>query len=186
MTATIVLLNGAGSAGKSSLAKVIQTRASTPFLHVAMDAFLEMLPPGTFGNPDYYLFESSVDDGKPSMAVRSGPVMHRLLAGMRASVAALAAEGNNLIVDDVLVDDPAGTIADYERRLATFRFLKVGVHAPLDVLEERERARGDRAIGLSRHQFPRVHKGVSYDLEVDTSIATAEECAVTIVERYDL
>ncbi|MES0110599.1 hypothetical protein NKK46_13045 [Mesorhizobium sp. M0013] len=45
MTAKIVLLNGVGSAGKSSIARALQTIATEPFLHVQMDAFIDMLPP---------------------------------------------------------------------------------------------------------------------------------------------
>jgi len=44
MTAKIVLLNGVGSAGKSSIAKALQAITVEPFLHVQMDAFLKMLP----------------------------------------------------------------------------------------------------------------------------------------------
>ena len=44
MTARVVLLNGAGSAGKSTIARELQSITREPFLHVPMDAFLEMLP----------------------------------------------------------------------------------------------------------------------------------------------
>jgi chloramphenicol 3-O phosphotransferase len=56
----------------------------------------------------------------------------------------------------------------------------IGIHCPLDLLEERERARKDRTLGQARLQFERVHKFTLYDLEVDTSLAPAEECAATI------
>ena len=183
---TIILLNGASSSGKSSLAKAIQRKAAQPFVHVAMDAFLEMLPPGTFGHPDYYRFEETQQDGHRVTIVQSGPVLLRLLAGMRAAAAAMAAEGNNVILDDVLFDDPAQTLADYESRFAPYRFIRVGVHAPLEVLERRERDRGDRVIGLSRHQFSHVHRGMRYDMDVDTAAASPEECAAQIVAAFGL
>ena len=56
----------------------------------------------------------------------------------------------------------------------------VGVRCPLDVLEERERARKDRTLGQSRLQHEIVHRGLTYDLEVDTSLLTAMECAEQI------
>ena len=40
----VIILNGIGSVGKSSMAKALQAITSKPFLHVAMDAFLDMLP----------------------------------------------------------------------------------------------------------------------------------------------
>lgn len=39
----IIILNGAGSAGKSSIAKALQAITNEPFLHVAMDDFLDIL-----------------------------------------------------------------------------------------------------------------------------------------------
>jgi chloramphenicol 3-O phosphotransferase len=70
--------------------------------------------------------------------------------------------------------------------LAGFALFTVGVFAPLDVLEARERERGDRTIGLARWQYDRVHTGKSYDLEVDTSRTSAMECAKTIQRKFEL
>jgi chloramphenicol 3-O phosphotransferase len=60
------------------------------------------------------------------------------------------------------------------------------VLAPLDVLEARERARGDRMIGLAHRQFRHVHSGLRYDLAVDTAKATAAECAELIRREFGL
>jgi len=123
------------------------------------------------------------EDGKPSVVIRSGPLAERVFQGMRHAIAAMAAQGNNLIVDDVLT---GGEKAEYLRLLSSFELFLVGVFAPLEVLEERERARGDRLIGLARWQYERVHAGIAYDLEVDTSRATAQECAELIRRRFGL
>ena len=58
--------------------------------------------------------------------------------------------------------------------------------APLDVLEAREIARGDRAIGLARWQFDKVHRGMTYDFEIDTSTLTPDACAAAIMQRFGL
>lgn len=181
--ACIVLLNGAGSAGKSSIARALQAIVATPFLHVQMDAFLDMLPAAYQDHPDAFAFETGEQDGAPALEIRSGPVGERLMRGMRRAVAALAAAGNDLIVDDVMLGDE---MADYEALLAGFRVCKVGVFAPLDVLEAREAARGDRMIGLARWQVDRVHAGRTYDLEVDSAALTPAECARAIAERFGL
>jgi len=60
------------------------------------------------------------------------------------------------------------------------------VFAPLDVPEERERRRGDRDIGLARWLFDRVHRDISYDLEIDTSRASAMDCAAQIKLEFSL
>lgn len=67
--------------------------------------------------------------------------------------------------------------AEYLELLNGHQVMTVGMFAPLDILEERERQRGDRMIGLARWQFDRVHAGVDYDLQIDTSTATPEESA---------
>ena len=53
----------------------------------------------------------------------------------------------------------------------------IGVKCPLEELERREQARGDRQIGFARWQFERVHQYGSYDLEIDTFQSTPEDCA---------
>lgn len=183
MTAKIVLLNGVGSAGKSSIARALQTITTEPFLHVQMDAFLDMLPEALQNHADGFSFETVLEDGRPSVVIRSGPVGARTMRGMRHAIAAMAGQGNNLIVDDVIFSDE---IAEYRELLSGFELHLVGVTAPLEVLEAREAARGDRLPGLARWQYPRVHKGVDYDLEVDSSRLTPLECARRIRERFQL
>jgi chloramphenicol 3-O phosphotransferase len=173
----VIILNGVGSAGKGSIAKALQAIASRPYLHVEMDAFLAMLPDRYFSHPDGLIFETTEEGGKPSVIIKTGVVAERLLSGMRRAVAALASAGNDLIVDDVMVD---GELADYRALLKAFDVSVVGVFASLDVLEARERQRSDRMVGLARWQYDKVHKGRAYDFTVDTSTATPLECAELI------
>jgi chloramphenicol 3-O phosphotransferase len=178
--ARIVILNGVGSAGKGSIAKALQAIASRPYLHLEMDAFLSMLPElpeRYFSHTDGLIFETIAEEGKPSVVIKTGVVAERLLSGMRRAVAALASAGNDLIVDDVMVD---GELADYRSLLAAFDLSVVGVYASLDVLEARESLRSDRMVGLARWQYDKVHEGRDYDFTVDTSTATPLECAELI------
>jgi len=179
----IVLLNGVGSSGKSSIAKALQTKTAEPFLYVAMDAFIDMLPESSWGHPDGLAFETVQEDGKPSVIIKTGPVAERAFRGMRHGIAAMAAQGNNLIVDEVLLGSEK---AEYAELLSPFEVSMVGVFAPLEVLEARELQRGDRLIGLARWQYDRVHADMTYDLEVDTSRATPMECADLIRRKFGL
>lgn len=155
MTAGIVLLNGVGSAGKSSIARALQTITAVPFLHVQMDAFIDMLPAALQDHADGFSFETVLENGKPSVVIRSGPVGMRTMRGMRHGIAAMAGQGNNLIVDDVLCN---GEISEYLQLLSGFDLHLVGVIAPLEVLEAREATRADRLPGLARWQYERMHK----------------------------
>jgi chloramphenicol 3-O phosphotransferase len=183
VAARIIILNGVGSVGKGSIAKALQAIATDPFLHVEMDAFLDMLPEASFGHPDGIIFETAEQDGKPVVAIRTGPIAKRALRGMRHAIAAMAAQGNNLIVDDVMLDDE---IAEYKSLLSAFEVFLVGVFASLEVVEARERQRGDRMIGLARWQYSRVHSGKTYDLELDAGSTTALECAKLIKQQFGL
>jgi chloramphenicol 3-O phosphotransferase len=86
-----------------------------------------------------------------------------------------------VIVDDVLEKEPPWA----ESLLTLFEGLDVifvGVHCPLEELEKREQERGDRKQGMARLQFDQVHAQALYDIEVDTSKLSPQECATRIVD----
>ena len=171
----VIILNGVGSVGKSTTARAIQSLSAVPFLHVAMDAFIDMLPLAMLDHPDGFRFETTSEDGLPSVRIRTGPVAARAMRGMRRAIAALAAEGNHLVVDEVMLGE--GEARDYRDLLQNFDLRFVGLFAPLDVVEQRERDRGDRQLGLARWQFDRVHRDIAYDLVADTAAFSPAECA---------
>ena len=154
----VILLNGASSSGKSTLAKQLQVRLEAPHVYVAEDDFWSKLP-----------------DRDHAFEVR-----YRLYYGFMHCLAALVKCGNFLIVDTV-ADDRAALL-ECARLLRETRVLFVGVHCALEVLEAREQARGDRTPGTARRQFERVHAHGLYDVEVDTSASSIEACVTTILE----
>jgi chloramphenicol 3-O phosphotransferase len=178
----VILLNGVGSAGKSSIAKALHILGPRVYLHVQMDAFLDMLPERMLDSPEGFTFEPTQEDGGAAVRVSSGPEGARLLRGMRQAVAGLAAAGNHLIVDEVAT---AADIAEYRALLADHQVEVVAIEAPLEVLEQRERDRGDRMIGLARWQYSRIHAGIEYDLVVDSGTLTVSECAEAIHSFVD-
>ena len=179
----VVILNGIGSVGKSSTAKALQAITSKPFLHVAMDAFLDMLPEKMLAHPDGLMFEAAQDGGKPIIAIRSGPVLERAMRGMRHAVAAMTGQGNNLIVDEVMIG--AGAMQEYRALLgpSTSTWL---ASSPRSMCLKRGSARGNRELGLARWQYGRVHRDIAYDLEVDTAAAAPAECARLIRDAFGL
>jgi chloramphenicol 3-O phosphotransferase len=184
--ARIVFLNGVGSAGKGSIAKTLQAITSEPYLHVEMDAFVQMLPEASFTHPSGMLFETVYENNKPQVVIKTGPVGARALRGMRYAIAAMAAQGNNLIIDEVMSGHESIERAEYAKLLKPFEVFMVGVLASLDILEARELQRGDRMIGLARWQYDRVHKDMKYDLVIDTDNITPVEGAKKIKQKFDL
>ena len=167
---TIILLNGTSSAGKTSIAKALQRVMDAPYLHVPIDSFEDMMPErDIFGEP-----------GSPEWQ----PLFNRMLSGFHHSVAALAAAGSNLVVDHLLVQgvEPQNWLTECVELLTPYTVYFIGVHCPLEELRRRELARGDRGIGQAERQLGRVHRHGVYDLELDTSVLSAELCAIKIKE----
>jgi chloramphenicol 3-O phosphotransferase len=159
----VLVLNGASSAGKSSLAKALQGALPQPHLHVALDAFRAMEP------VDYW---RGLD----------APSTQRRIAGlcraMHSAVVAFAESGQHVIFDTAL--DKMSVIDAFHADLGHLGFRLIGVHCALDELERRETARGDRPSGLARRQLDSIHAGRTYDFSVDTTHASAAECALAI------
>lgn len=176
----IIVINGVSSVGKTSAAKAIQDRAKRAFLHVQMDDFLKMLPRRAFESREGLVFER-IDS--QTIDVQFGDLVERALAGMRSAVASMAECGNNIVVDDVFFADED---ADYRRLLKRYDCHLVGLFAPLELVQTRERMRGDRDIGLAKGQFERVHKNRIYDLEIDTSQKSPDQVAQEICETFSL
>jgi chloramphenicol 3-O phosphotransferase len=148
-----------------------------------MDDFCAMLPEALQDHSEGFAFEEISENGKPLIAIKTGPVGARAMRGMRHAIAAMAAQGNNLIVDDVMLENER---EEYETLLSGFETFFVGVFAPLEILEAREQQRGDRLIGLARWQYDRVHRGKKYDLEVDTGSLNPPKCAALIKQKFQL
>jgi chloramphenicol 3-O phosphotransferase len=166
MKAAAVVLNGASSAGKTSIARAIQRLRGAPVLHASLDTFTDM-----FDWP-------SIPDWEERRRCHGAGV-----GNFHAALPILASHPYLLVVDHVF-EQHAWCVATLAA-LAASEVCLVGVRCPLAVLESREKARGDRRGGLARFQFERVHEGKPYDLEVDTSEASAEECAARILAFVD-
>lgn len=188
--ATVIILNGVSSVGKSSICRALQAITAAPFLYLEMDAFLAAMPPKYQDHPDGLSFERGMADGRPTIFVKTGQVAENALSGMRHAAAAMAGQGNNLIIDEVFFGDRdngfCNPVAEYRRLLAPYTLRMVGVFAPLDVIEAREAARGDRMIGMARWQFDQVHHNMKYDLTVDAGTASPKDCAAAIKATFAL
>lgn len=178
----IILLNGASSSGKSSIIKVLQTILSEAYLEAGIDKFLFMLPNDYLMQPHLWhqvIGYEKRDNG--DLLPKVGDYGHQLIRGMHRAIAALAKMGNNIVADHVLLDQL--WLDDCLDVFSGFEILFVGVLCPLEVLEAREKDRGDRTLGHARGQAGIVHKNCIYDFTVDTSQLSAEECAEQIKAR---
>jgi len=185
---TIIFLNGTSSSGKTEITKSLQEILDGYYFHTGIDHYLRAAPDKFHIHSDGinpsstegFLWVFPEKDG-PVSEIRIGPMGFRLLKGMYQSIAALAASGIDLIVDDVIFD--ANALKAAVDALHTFNVLFVGIRCPIEVANLREQERGDRLPGLVQAHYDRVHSHGVYDLEVDTSNLTPMECAQQIKVR---
>lgn len=142
-----------------------------------MDSFCDMLPARCWADEEFFQMVSHSAVNGVVTDVVTGPRGDVLLGEMRRTVASLASRGFDIVVDDVWLD---GEPADYATLLAGHDVWRIGLTAPIAVIEAREAMRGDRLRGLGRAQVERVHRGVRYDLLLDTSTVTVESAAARI------
>jgi chloramphenicol 3-O phosphotransferase len=146
----IILLNGASSSGKSTLAAALQARLEEPFWHYSIDHLLaaQVLP------------SSRIDAGEFNWSDMRG----RFFAGFHATIPVLAAAGNNLLVEHII--ESTDWMARLLHLLRPFDVFFVGLHCPLEELQRRERERGDRRIGEAQADYEVTHSYCLYDLEI--------------------
>jgi chloramphenicol 3-O phosphotransferase len=187
----IVILNGVPRSGKSSIVKVVQGTFDGVWMNLGVDVFARRVTPERY---------------QPGIGLRPGPGPQRggdrpdleplvptLFAAVYESIAAHSRLGLNVISDfgHHAAIHPH-LLRDCARRLDGLPVLFVGVRCPVDVIMERRRATWGQ--GLAPASFEglnpavllwqeEVHKPGIYDLEVDTSLLSPDECAEVIRTR---
>lgn len=153
MSATLIVINGTSSAGKSNLARSFQRQCAAPnamhpehsWLDMSLDRFFAMFPPGTNNTMPHY---------------------ERMLSAYYQTVTLWAHKGYNIVVDTVF-ETPA-CVDKILDSFSPFRVYMIGLFCPLEELERREKVRGNRRIGLAREQYERVHRYCLYDVELNS------------------
>jgi len=153
----ILFLNGTSSSGKTSAARALQRVWGEPLLYVNNDAFI-------------YMFSEAVLKERANLP----RVLPPILSAFHRSLPLLAGCGFPMVVDAVIEQD--GWMRECVTELAAFNVIFVGVHCPVEELERRELARGDRHIGQARWQFDHVHRFSAYDFELPTDRLTPDQC----------
>jgi len=167
----IILLNGASSSGKSTLARGLQETLDTPFLHVSSDHLVAagMLPQRREAEGPFAWWEE---------------MRPRFFDGFHRCLPALAAAGNDLIVEHII------EFASWRRQLADllvgFDVFMVGVRCDVDEIDRRERVRGDRRAGEGREhlEIDRIHDFWAYDYEADTTAGVTPELVARVIAAW--
>lgn len=192
---TIIILNGVSSVGKTSIQKALQKIMPEPYLSLGIDNMLvgtlpEQCMTGDFFNTDrpkdgvqgMHGYFAKDEQGK-LFKLEFGPACQKLIRGMHRSFAAMAREHNNIVVDYILYDQR--WLPDLVDALCGYRVYFVGVKAPLDIVQKREKKRGTSPEGHARAYYDKVHKHGEYDIIIDTLELTPEKAAEKIKAFID-
>jgi chloramphenicol 3-O phosphotransferase len=161
MQPTAIVLHGPTSGGKTTLAKALQATSPVPAFHVSLDAFVTM---------------SNRCDMRSDEERAKAYKLH--CENLRSTLTRIAQTEFEIILDLVLRDE--AELQACLKALGGRATYIIGVSAPLHVLEERERARSDRASGIAKEQATDPVYKRRYDLMLDTSTTTPEAGAAAV------
>jgi chloramphenicol 3-O phosphotransferase len=181
----IILLNGASSAGKSSIAQELQIMFDELFLSMGCDKFMSMVPANIQMHTinDMWTWNKSYNAHGELMKLNVGQRGKTYILAMYECIELMAHRGFNIIVDDVCLD--IDLLKHIATTLSSCDVYFIGVYCQLPVLEERERLRGNRVIHSARGQYEIVNHCYEYDTMVDTTETSAHDCALHIKTFID-
>lgn len=190
----IVVINGPSSVGKTSTAKALQLQLDPQFLRLSDDSWiLDVWPKedrGDLGTGYVGVTPTELDKPEPdNIALVFSPDGYRIMEGLYIAIQALSLQGYNIIVDVTFWE--RRFLEDCVRHLQELPVLLVRLHCPLEIILERFEARPDAQdldVGLAHFWFHRtaeVDQLIDYDLELDTSTLTPEQCATQIANLLD-
>jgi chloramphenicol 3-O phosphotransferase len=165
----VLLLVGPSSVGKTTVARELQGALPGLWLLAGVDMFWGMLD------------ELRVPDARFRA---DSEVMGRITRGWHRAVAALAAEGNDVIVDELWTH--RWWLDDWREVLNDFHWWAVMLTASAEALTMREARRGDRPGGLAAGDLAGPPDPARFDLVLDTTDMTAIECVAAIASLVSL
>jgi chloramphenicol 3-O phosphotransferase len=182
---SIIVLNGPSGSGKSSIQKEFQ-KLMMPnlWIKVGIDTLFDSVMPDITPenirywqskNPIRWVEESQDSDGNKVITLFLGPQGEKVAYGMNSAIAGYAKNGCNVIVDYIAYDQQ--WLIDLKKKCSACTTYYVAVEIPLNVLEQREEARGTSPKGHARSHYFTVYGNQKYDLVVNSSKSTAREIA---------
>lgn len=189
----VIYLNGPSSVGKTTLVRALQAIfLPTPYLRIGIDQIIDdMMPAGlndwrvnmVHKEPNtiqgFYCNVTHDVDGATMHIIKEGPFAQKMIELFHQFALTALHGGYHIVIDDV-ANHGAQDVDLWRADLKDYTVLWIGLTAALEVLEERERTRGNRAPGTSRAQLKTVHQGVDYDMFFDTSKESAQDIARAI------
>ncbi len=129
----------------------------------------------------YYASDQLADGGfRPIEPAARLAGRQKFFAGFHRSIPALASAGIDLLVEHIVEEQKWAD--DLTALLVNFDVFWVGIHAPIETIQSREKLRGNRPIGDAMYHLG-THAFCCYDMEVE-STRPLDEVATEIVEAW--
>ncbi|MCM2534604.1 chloramphenicol phosphotransferase [Neobacillus pocheonensis] len=168
----VIILNGGSSSGKTTIAKCLQNSLPTSWLRFSIDDLIDAIPDAMLKADSGIKFG---DDG----SVSPGTEFRTLESAWMHGIGEMVRRGARVIIDDVFISG-VEACNRWKASLEVLQVLWVGVFCDPTVASARESERGDRLGGMAVSQATVVHIGIHYDIKVDTTKTSPEECAQII------
>lgn len=161
----VLVLTGPSSAGKSSLARALQTRLPVPAIWLEADRIFPTLPTE---HPHW----------------QSPGIRRAVVLAFHESIAQWAECGFNLIVDGSLPYEDIQLRAECLQLLSSFDLRIIGVTSDDASLTAREQTRPDRRVsGWAVRQSADIHEGMRHAAWIDTSAMTPGRAAMLVLDQ---
>lgn len=189
----IVILNGAPRAGKSSIVRIIQDTFEGVWMNLGADVFVRGVTPKRY-QPGIGL-RPGPGPGFGGDIPRLEPLVPMFYAAVYESIAAHSRLGLNVVAEfghhGAIHPE---VLPNCARRLVGLPVLFVGVRCPIEeIIKRRNQSGRERGyvVGTDDKPVPppvvlwqeEAHKPGIYDLEVDTSLLSPQDCAEEIRQR---
>ena len=162
----VILLDGVSGAGKTELALHLEKMLDDSVV-LSVDEFILRKS----NRLRWFLMSKCLRRNLDFLSVAQE--FHREIVGVFS-------RSNTVIVDTILLD--AQMRDDLLDRVNKKSLLYVQVYCPLNILEGRESNRESRPRGAAQSQFNQIYDYNGYDLKLDTSKLSKEECAQKILD----
>lgn len=162
----IIYLNGVTSTGKTTIVNTMRDKGAGDFYYLSDDIFEDNIIDVEYKSHGYWQ--------KLSDAVFL----------MYKTAKLFSEHGKTVIIDSMLMERPEFA-PHHKKMLEIFSgvpLIMVHVYCPLEVCRQRNLARPDRFEYQSHEQSAVMAKDIHYDLHLNTSVLSPEECADKIAK----
>ena len=162
MSKSVIILNGPSSSGKSTLVSIlkemIKCKKNVEYGSITIDDYLRM-------SRDEAIYEDDVFEVSSNIC---------------ENVTKMLDTHQGVIIDHVITSERI--FKQLIESLKMYDVCLVHVTCPLSELERRENERGNRCPGSAKASFQYLYPKDGYDLTVDTSILSSEDCSLRVVD----